>query len=160
VATKTTSESAAPRHGHTLVIKREFDAPRDLVFRAWTEPRHLIHWYGPAGFTVTHAERDARPGGAWRSCMRSPEGADHWVGGVYREVVPPERLVFTHVWESPGHAIGHETICTVELSDAGTRRTAMVFRQDHIESEASRDGHAGGWGGAFDRLEALAKSLA
>ncbi len=82
-----------------LVIKRLFDAPRSLVFDAWTKPEHLEHWQGaPRGFTVTAHDVDLRPGGAFRICMRSPEGVDHWLQGVYREIVKPERLVFTHVW--------------------------------------------------------------
>jgi len=155
--TTPTTSDAAPQQAaaHTLVIKRTFDAPRRLVFEAWTRREHLMRWCAPTGFVVTHADGDARPGGAWRSCMRSPEGEDHWVGGVYREIVPHERLVFTHIWDSPGHAIGHETVCTIELSDAGGGQTLMVFRQDNLKSAASRDGHGSGWREAFDRLAEL-----
>ncbi len=86
-----------------LVITRVFDAPRELVFECWTEPEHLQHWQGaPRGFTVTSYESDIRPGGFFRICMRSPEGVDSWLEGGYREIVKPERLVFTHVLAGRG----------------------------------------------------------
>ena len=74
----------------TLIIERVFDAPRALVFKAWTEPERLVLWWGPRGFTMPACTMDARPGGAFRFCMRSPEGTDHWLRGVYREIVEPE----------------------------------------------------------------------
>ena len=82
-----------------LVITRIFDAPRELVFRAWTEPDRAVRWWGPQGFIVAHSEIDLQPGGAYRVCMRSPEGIEHWQRGVCREFVEPERLVFTFAWE-------------------------------------------------------------
>src|SRR5713226_3244803 len=78
-----------------LVITRIFDAPRNVVFQAWTEPGRAARWWGPQGFVTTYCDMDVRPGGAFRVCMCSPEGVDHWKQGVYREVVEPERLVFT-----------------------------------------------------------------
>src|SRR4051794_38412563 len=73
--------SAAPE----LFITRVFDAPRERVFEAWTKPEHLVHWSAPNGYTMPHCEGELRPGGQWRCCMRSPEGVDLWLGGVYRE---------------------------------------------------------------------------
>jgi uncharacterized protein YndB with AHSA1/START domain len=134
-----------------LVITRILDAPRELVFKAWTEPEHLVHWSCPHGFTLTHCEGDLRPGGAWRSCMRSPEGRDLWLGGVYREIVAPERLVFTHAWDDADGKPGHETVVTVTLADH-QGKTQMSFRQAFFESVESRDGHEGGWTQCFDRL--------
>lgn len=75
--TSAAKRSAKPQ----LVITRILDAPGSLVFKAWTEPEHLVYWSCPHGFTLTHCEGDLRPGGAWRSCMRSPEGRDLWLGG-------------------------------------------------------------------------------
>jgi uncharacterized protein YndB with AHSA1/START domain len=77
-----------------LVITRIFDAPRELVFKAWAEPDRAVRWWGPQGFTTAHCEMGVRPGGTYRVCMRSPEGTEHWQRGVCREVVEPERLVF------------------------------------------------------------------
>ena len=93
------SNVAAKAVDRELVITRVFDAPRALVFAAWTEPDRIVEWSAPHGFTIPHCEGELRVGGAWRCCMRSPEGADLWLGGVYREIVVPERLVFTHAWD-------------------------------------------------------------
>ena len=76
-----------------VVVSRFFDAPRSRVFEAWTRAEHLPHWFGPAGFTVHSCEADARAGGVFRLCLRSPDGRDFWVRGEYREVAAPERLV-------------------------------------------------------------------
>lgn len=133
-------------------VTRVFDAPRELVFSAWTQKKHLDRWSAPKEFTIPFSEGDFRPGGIWRCCMRAPDGAEHWVSGVYREIVPNERLVFTHGWEVNG-VRGHETVVTVEFFDQGGR-TRMEFRQEGFETVASRDGHAGGWAECFDLLEA------
>src|SRR5512135_1163184 len=79
-----------------LVITRVFDAPRELVFRAWTDPKHMAQWWGPKHFSNTVDQMDVRPGGTWRIIMRSPDGAEYPSQGVYREIVPPDRLVFTN----------------------------------------------------------------
>src|ERR1700682_773282 len=84
----------APKADLELVITRIFDAPRELVFKAWSEPGRAMRWWGPQGFTTAHCEMDVQPGGAYRVCMRSPEGTEHWQRGVCREVVEPERLLF------------------------------------------------------------------
>ena len=78
-----------------LVIKRIFDAPRELVWDAWTEPEQIMRWWGPKGFSAPVAKIDLRVGGAYLNCMRSPEGKDFWSKGVFREIVAPERLVMT-----------------------------------------------------------------
>src|SRR5580700_2538193 len=80
-----------------VTITRLFDAPRELVFQAWTDPQHLAQWWGPKGFSNPICEADARPGGAWRIVMRGPDGAKYPCGGVYREIVESERLVFTNI---------------------------------------------------------------
>lgn len=78
-----------------LVITRTFDAPRELVWKAWTDPAHFIRWYGPTGFTSPACTIDLRVGGVHLNCMRSSEGQEFWYTGVYREIVAPERLVYT-----------------------------------------------------------------
>jgi uncharacterized protein YndB with AHSA1/START domain len=80
--------------GREFVITREFDAPRELVFKAWTDPKQLAQWWGPKGFTNPVCEWDARPGGKIYDVMRAPNGAEHPMGGEFREIVAPERLVF------------------------------------------------------------------
>ncbi|MBI2355370.1 MAG: SRPBCC domain-containing protein [Deltaproteobacteria bacterium] len=78
-----------------LYITRTFDAPRSLVFKAWTDPERLMRWWGPNGFTLPVCTIDLRPGGVLHYCMRSPDGKEYWGRGVYRQVVEPERIVYT-----------------------------------------------------------------
>ena len=89
----TATESTADRE---IVMTRVFDAPRELVFSAWTDARHVPHWWGPRGFTTTVREMDVKPGGSWRFVMHGPDGTDYPNLIVYSEVVRPERLVYTH----------------------------------------------------------------
>jgi uncharacterized protein YndB with AHSA1/START domain len=134
-----------------LVITRVFDAPRDLVFKAWTDPAHARHWWGPVNYPASHLEMDVRPGGAWRMCLRSTEGEpDLWQGGEFREVTPPEHLVFTFAWEAEGER-GVETLVTVTFVEENGR-TRMTFRQVPFQSAEERDGHRWGWNSAYDRL--------
>ena len=135
-----------------LVITRIFDAPRELVFKVWTDPRHARNWFGPKDHPATHLEMDVRPGGAWRGCLRSTEsGAELRLGGVFREVAPPERVVFTFAWEEEGER-GLETLVTLTFAEQDGK-TRMTFRQAPFQSVEERDGHQGGWTSSFDRLE-------
>jgi uncharacterized protein YndB with AHSA1/START domain len=135
-----------------LVITRIFNAPPALLFKMWTEQEHLEHWQGaPKGFTVPFHESDIRPGGSFKICMRSPEGIDHWLGGVYREVTPPERLVFTHSWLNAEGKPGKETLVTITLKPVGDK-TELTLRQTGFTSDEARNGHQGGWNSSFDRL--------
>ncbi len=139
-----------------IVLTRVFDAPRSLVFRAWTQPEHLMQWLAPKGFVVILADVDLRSGGAWRSGMRSPDGVDYYMRGTYREIVEPERLVFTHSWEDdtePGHLPGHEALISVTFAESGGK-TTMTFQVTGLTSDASRDGQREGWSQAFDNLAA------
>jgi uncharacterized protein YndB with AHSA1/START domain len=135
-----------------LVITRVIDAPRELVFKAWTDPVHTKHWMGPRGFTATHLEQDLRPGGAWRTCLRPDDGGrDLWQDGIYREVVEPERLVFTFAWDGENGQRGHETLVTITFAEE-PGKTMMTLHQAIFESVERRDGHRGGWTSSFDRL--------
>ncbi len=87
--------SVGERH---FTLERLFDAPRELVFDAFTRPEHVARWWAPNGYTIPVCKIDLRPGGIWHYCMRSPEGEEHWVKSVYREVIRPERLVYTSVF--------------------------------------------------------------
>jgi uncharacterized protein YndB with AHSA1/START domain len=143
--------STAPAE-RTLVLTRVFDAPRTLVFEAWSTPEHLANWFGPSNFTLPFCEVDFRAGGKYRLCMRSPEGKDYWVHGVYREIVEPQRLVFT--WERDGaddeHA-GH-TLVTITLEDVAGK-TRLTLHHATFGSTEIRDGHGQGWSEAFGRLD-------
>ena len=137
-----------------LLIERVFNAPRELVFQAWTDPEHIRQWFGPRDHPAREMTMDVRPGGRWRGCLRSTEtGNDLWLGGVYREIVPPERLVFTFAGEEEGER-GLETLVTITFAERGGK-THMTFRQSPFQSGGERDGHRGGWTSTFDRLDEL-----
>jgi uncharacterized protein YndB with AHSA1/START domain len=153
------NSAAAPTAERELTIRRTFDAPRALVFRVWTEPQHLARWSCPQGFTMIENRGDLRVGGAFSACMRSPEGSDHRLRGVYREIVAPERLVFTHAWVDANGTPGPETLVTVTLAERNGR-TEMTFHQGIFDSVAARDGHQHGWTSCFERLAELLAALA
>jgi uncharacterized protein YndB with AHSA1/START domain len=143
-----TAKSATPE----LILSRLLDAPRSLVFQAWTEAEHLEHWQGaPRGFTVTTHKVDMRPGGAYRLCMRSPEGVEHWLQGVYLEIVEPGRLVFTHLWLDARGRPGEETLVTLTFVER-EGKTELTLHQTGFQSVESRDGHKAGWNSTLDRL--------
>lgn len=133
-----------------LTIVRTFAAPPVLVFKAWTDPAHVVRWFGPKDFTAHDIALDVRPGGIWRACITSPDGDDNWMGGTYREISPPDRLVFTFAWDSTGF----ETLVTITL-EAQNDQTLMTFHQAPFASADSRDSHDGGWTESFDRLAAF-----
>jgi uncharacterized protein YndB with AHSA1/START domain len=117
----------APLTERTVELTRIFDAPPERVFAAWTEPRHLARWFGPAGFTVHSCEIEARPGGVFRLCTRSPEGKDYWVRGLYRELVPPRRLVIASTADDERGVPALEELVEVTLTDEDGR-TRLALR--------------------------------
>ena len=137
-----------------LTIVRLFDAPRDLVFRCWTDPDHLASWFGPAGFTAPSVTANAVEGGTWRICIRDAEGAEHWASGGYVEVVAPERLVFSFRWDTGDERQQLEdSLVTITFADRDGK-TEMTFHQSGFVTDASRDGHVDGWRETFDDLAA------
>lgn len=140
-----------PDTGHDLTIERVFAAPRELVFRMWSDGSHMRNWACPKGFTIPHSEGDVRPGGRYRTCMRAPDGEDHWLSGTYLEVRPFDRLSFTHGWQTKDGHPGPETTVTVEFEDAGAG-TRLVLHQAFFATADDRDGHAEGWNGSLDNL--------
>jgi uncharacterized protein YndB with AHSA1/START domain len=147
-AQSSVAEQSAERE---LVITRIFDAPRSLVWRAWSEPERMACWAGPKGFTMTSCEMGSRPGEAFRMSMRSPDGSDHRVHGVYHEIVEGERLVYTWAWVDADGKPGHETLITVTFADHG-EKTRLTLHQALFESVTARDQHRGGWDSALDCL--------
>ena len=142
------AEAARPE----LTISRVFDHPRHLVFRAWTDGEQLKQWCCPKGFTIPFSEGDIQVGGRFRSCMRSPDGADHWLGGTYLEIVENETLVFTHAWQDVDGTSDHETVVTISFTDAGPGRTRLTLHQAYFLTRSSRNGHEGGWKETLDNL--------
>ena len=163
----------ASKPTHDLVIERTFDAPRELVWKVWTDPALAKEWAGPRGFNATHFEQDARVGGKWRLCLHAdafdagdgvPRERNLWQGGVFKEIVEPERVVYTFAWDDPKN-VGldlphHETLITVEFRDLGGKKTAMTFRQEFFLTAGERDGHNGGWSSAFERFAELVATQA
>ena len=113
-----------------IIVTRVFDAPRTLVFKAWTDPKHLAHWWGPNGFTITTYEMEFKPGGIWRFIMHGPDGRDYKNEHVYVEIVEPERLVYRHM-STPQF----QMTVTFEDDSDKTRLTARML----FESVALRD---------------------
>lgn len=136
-----------------LTIVRHLAAPRALVFRCWAEPDHLRAWCRPKNFTVLDGGMDFRPGGAWHSAFRSPDGTDYRMRGIYQEIVPDRRIVFTHTWIDAEGMPGHETVITVTFEDEADGRTRLTFHQAVFATVSARDSHAEGWGEALDYLE-------
>jgi uncharacterized protein YndB with AHSA1/START domain len=160
MSTATVSSTATAQH--ELHITRVFDAPRELVWKVWTDPEHMKHWAGPRQFEARHIENDPQPGGKWRLCLHTDgfdigdgelKKFDLWQGGKNLEVVPPERLVYTFKWdESPGLSANLETVITITLEEHDGK-TTMDFRQAFFATAGDRDGHMRGWNSAFDKLQ-------
>ncbi len=148
-----------------LVITRMFDAPRELVWKMWTEPEHYMRWWGPKDFTAPSCRIDLRVGGKYLSCMRSPEGQDFWSTGVYREIVPLERLVFTDSFADehgnivPGSHYGMgddfplEMLVTVTF-EAVDGKTRLILRHAGMPAGEMGEMAGAGWNQSFDKLAA------
>ena len=157
MAARNSAESASM--DRELTITRIFDAPRELVFKAWSKPEHLMRWWGPHGCKLTVCEADFRPGGSWRFCMVGPSGVEEWQQGMYREVVEPERLVFSYSFPQGSRGFtddakskpGHQTVVTVNFYD-DDGKTRLTVHQAVFENNAVRDDHIRGWNEALDRL--------
>jgi len=162
------------RSTEPFVIERVVDAPRERVWRAWTDAEHLRHWWGPKGFVVTHCRIDLKPGGIMHYCLRAPDGGEMWGRFAFREVLRPERLVFVNsfsdakggVTRHPGHASWPlEMLSTITFEALGGRTRITVQWQPHEATEAERktfdEGRASmnqGWTGTFEQLAAYLAS--
>ena len=140
-----------------LALTRVFDAPRELVFKVWTDPKHVAQWWGPRGFTNPVCELDLRPGGAILIHMRSPDGIVYPMRGVFQEVVPPERLVFTSAaLDSDGNPM-FEVLTTVTFAEEGGK-TKQILRARVIKKTAQAApylaGMEAGWTQTLERLAA------
>ncbi len=157
------SSPAKGRVERELVITRVFDAPRELVFKAWTEPERFKRWWGPKNFTAPACTIDLRVGGVYLNCMRSPEGQDFWTTGVYREIVEPERIVYTDSFADekgnpvPASDYGMsgdwplETLVTVTFEEH-EGKTKMTLRHVGIPSGTHSDLAGAGWNESFEKL--------
>ena len=139
----------------TLRLERTFDATAEEVFDAWTDPEVLRRWWvADPSWTTPIAEVDLRAGGRWRLSMEDPvSGERHTVGGEYREVRRPTRLVYSWCWETGDPPDGHVSLVTVDFVQAGAR-TTVVLEHALLSSPASRDAHATGWTACLGSLAA------
>jgi uncharacterized protein YndB with AHSA1/START domain len=133
----------------SLLMRRRLPAAREDVFRAWTQPDIIRQWFCPAGFSVVESQVDLRQGGRFRLGMKSPEGQVSTTSGVYQEIQPPERLVYTWRWDDPDAL---ETRVTVEFLDLGME-TEVVLRHERFADAKRRDAHLGGWNGCLQNLD-------
>lgn len=158
-----------------FIISRVFDAPRELVFKAWTERERLMQWFGPKGFTMPAAKMDFRPGGSFHYCMRSPDGKEMWGKFVYREIVAPERIVLVSSFsDKDGNLTRHPFVPTWPLETLSTTtfeqhagKTTLTIRwlplnateQERQTFANMRQSMNQGWTGTFEQLtEYLAKA--
>lgn len=134
----------------TLVLTRIIDVPAQLLFEAWSQPKHLVKWWGPNDFTLPHCEQDFRVGGKYRFCMRAPDGSDHWVRGEYTLIDEPHRLVFTWLREE-GDDIWCDTVVDLTLEER-RGRTTLTLHQTTFATQAHCEEHRDGWTECLDRL--------
>jgi uncharacterized protein YndB with AHSA1/START domain len=132
----------------SLTIKRRFAAPPEKLYRAWTNPEKMSHWMGPAGTQRVEAENDLRIGGRYAIKMVTAD-AEHDVSGVYREIVPNKKLVFTWAWKTTPN---RESLVTVTFKQDGDG-TLMTLLHEQFFDDETRDRHNAGWLGTMDRLE-------
>jgi len=134
----------------SLTIRRTLKAPVAAVYAAWTDPEEVKQWMAPSDdFGPTTAAIDLRVGGRYRIVMQGPDGEMHRVGGVYREILPNRKLVYTWAWESTPE---RESLVTVEFRPAGEQTELVIIHTRFFDSEA-RDRHAHGWNGCLGRFE-------
>ena len=153
-----------------FVISRTFDAPRELVWKAFTEREHLMQWFGPKGFKMLAGTVDLRPGGTFHYGMQAPDGKTMWGKWIFREIVPPERLVTVVSFsDEQGGVTRHplapswplETLSTTTLAEAGGKTTITLrwsalnaTNEERKTFDASHDGMRMGWTGTMDQLDA------
>jgi uncharacterized protein YndB with AHSA1/START domain len=135
----------------TLEVRRVIRAPRQRVFDAWTKADEIKKWHAPGPLSVTQADVDFRVGGAYRIHMTEPDGKEHRAVGVYREIDPPKKVVYTWTWENDGHV--KDSVVTLEFLERGDS-TEVVLRHDGLPNEKERTDHGHGWSAILDKLAA------
>jgi uncharacterized protein YndB with AHSA1/START domain len=137
----------------SLTLKRRLKATPARVFQAWTDPEEIVRWFGPADAVASsvRAKVDVRPGGRYQMNFQTDDGERHQVGGVYREVVPDSRLVFTWAWHTTPE---RESLVTIMLVPDGDG-TLLTIHHEQFFDQKARDGHERGWTGTLDKLERL-----
>jgi uncharacterized protein YndB with AHSA1/START domain len=135
----------------SLTLERRLKAAPRKVYAAWTEPAQIAQWWGPGPASILRADLDIRVGGRFRIAFRTADGEEHDVSGIYRDVVPDEKLVFTWAWRSTPE---RESLVTIDIVPDGDG-TWLTLTHTQFFDDAARDGHRRGWSGALDKLEQL-----
>jgi len=155
-----------------MVITRVFDAPRALVWKAWTDPKYVMQWWGPKGFTAPVCQIDFRVGGKFLCCMRTPDGQDFWNGGEYHEIVPHEKIVYSLYFanskgnkvEPEQYGIEHEAIPDardmVLFEDFGNGQTKLTLIGNETMEQAQTSGQVEGWNQILDKVAEVIAALA
>lgn len=149
-----------------LEVEREFNAPLEVVWKAWTNAQQFKKWWGPKDFSCPYAKMDFRTGGTYHNCMRSPEGDNYWGTGVYKEIIPMRKIVFTdsfaddlgNVVPATNYGMGKEfplTYLVTLLFEEKDGNTVMTLYHEGMPDEESKKMAAEGWNGAFDKLAAM-----
>ena len=154
-----------------MVITRVFDAPRALVWEAWTNPKYVMQWWGPKGFTAPVCKIDFRVGGKFLCCMRSPDGQEGWNGGEYHEIVPHEKIVYSLYFadaqgnkvEPEQYGTEHEAIDdardVVIFEDFGNGQTKLTMIGNETMEDAKNSGQLEGWNETFEKVAAVIAGL-
>jgi uncharacterized protein YndB with AHSA1/START domain len=141
-----------------VVIRRSFDAPRRLVYQAWTSCAHILNWMGPSTMPVTACDIDLRVGGTYRFASRAPDGTEVVITGTYREIVPPERVVSTDSWGEPWPETT-ATMTFVEEDGLTTMTISLLYPTKEARDAAIATGMSEGMSMGFDRLDAYLPTL-
>lgn len=135
----------------SLTLQHRFNAPVRLVYAAWTQPEHMMRWWGTKDAVTLRAEADVRIGGRYRVAFRTPDGETHDVSGTYREIEPEKKLVFTWAWISTPERESQVML----LFRAEGEKTLLTLHHEKFFDEEARDNHRIGWSEALDNLERL-----
>jgi uncharacterized protein YndB with AHSA1/START domain len=165
---KTTPSQTGVLEGKSILIERIFDAPRELVWKFWTEPEQMMRWWGPKSFTAPYCKMDLRVGGKYLYCMRTPEGQDIWGTGIFREIVKPERLVFTDSFaDEKGNVVPASTymdldyplelLVTVTFEEYEKGKTKLTLRHAGFPANHNPELEGVGWNESFDKLAKILK---
>ncbi len=155
-----------------MVVTRVFDAPRELVWKAWTDPQYTMQWWGPKGFTAPVCKIDFRVGGKFLYCMRAPDGQELWTGGEYHEIVPHEKIVLSMYFSDPQgnkvqpaqYGIEHESIeglhDVVLFEDIGNGQTKLTFIGNESMQSATESGQLEGMNQILEKFAGVVAELA
>jgi len=149
------TDAARGQLAATLIVRRLIHATPEKLFAAWTQPQHLVHWWGPQNVACPAAEIDLRIGGAYRIANRFPDGSVVWIAGIFELIEPPHRLIYTWKLESQTGPAERVTVCFERLETS----TEVIVTHERIADEAARKSHEHGWTGCLDSLFRYARQL-